>query len=146
MNDHIPSRPVSAAQIAGIMTFTLALFFMVAFATNSVDAYRLRAWRDRLGDEIAEMERERLDLEQEVRRRQSPAWIDQVLRDSGWVPPDVVSVIAIPVQGSAPAVGGDAATSTDEPARAVAPALSGDVFDNENWRAWQGLIWGFDAD
>ncbi|MGI5917267.1 MAG: hypothetical protein ACOX9A_12570, partial [Anaerolineae bacterium] len=65
MSDHIPTtRNVSAAQIVGVMTFTLALFFMVAFATKSVESYQLRAWRDRLESDIAEMEREKQNLEE----------------------------------------------------------------------------------
>ena len=45
-NPRGPIRPITTAQIIGILAATLALFFMVAFATKSVDAFRLRAWRD----------------------------------------------------------------------------------------------------
>jgi hypothetical protein len=147
MSDHIPTtRNVSAAQIVGVMTFTLALFFMVAFATKSVESYQLRAWRDRLESDIAEMEREKQNLEEDLRRRQSVAWVDQVLRDSGRVPTDVVSVIAVPVQQEVPSAEADAGLPAAEPSRPVTSALSGMPFNNENWRAWQALIWGFDAE
>ena len=40
------------------------------------DAYRLRAWRDRLQVEIVAMERERAALQEELRRRQTMTWLD----------------------------------------------------------------------
>ena len=137
----MPAKSISAAQIIGVLAFTLALFFVVAFATKSIDAYRLRGWGDRLNAEIAGMERQREELQEEVRRRQSMAWVDEVLREAGWVPKGVISVVAV--------------TSTPNPelspapqpllAETSSPLEQQTLFDNPNWEAWQRLIWGFDG-
>ena len=142
MSERGHSRPISGAQITGVLAFTLALFFVVAFATKSVDAYRLRSWRDRLESEIAGMQRQREELEQVVQRRQSMAWVQEALRDAGWLPEDVVSIVAVtttPVPGASPTPQ-PLATPTPRPLRAEA------LFDNPNWGAWQRLIWGFDQE
>ncbi|MBC7237331.1 MAG: hypothetical protein H5T69_15930, partial [Chloroflexi bacterium] len=93
------SRAITSAQLVGILAFTLALFFVVAFATKTADAYRLRNWRDQLRQEIADMERQRAALQAEIERRQSMAWVDQVLRSSGYLPEGVVRVIVEPEEG-----------------------------------------------
>ena len=96
MGESGASRAIGVGQVAGIVAFTLALFFVIAFATKSVEAYRLRSWRDRLQGEIDEMHRRRQELEEEITRRQSMSWVDEALRDAGWVAEGVVAVIAIP--------------------------------------------------
>lgn len=131
-------RPISPQQIVAVLAATLVLFFMVAFTTKSLDAYRLRTWRDRLYEEIAQMEHQREELQEELRRRQSRAWLEEVLRDAGYLPSDVVSVVVYTVT---PAPVPDAvveATPTPTPV----PAWSAAWFDNPHWRAWQRLIWG----
>ena len=140
MSEHGPSRPVSIAQIAGILSSTLALFFMVAFAGKSLDAYRLNKWRDRLRVEIAEMVRQRDDLREEVRRRQSAAWAEEALRDAGQVSDDLVRVIVATFTPS------PLESPTRRASPTVTPAAAGQdaLFQSENWRAWQRLIWGFD--
>jgi hypothetical protein len=131
-----PIRPITTAQIIGILAATLALFFMVAFATKSVDAFRLRAWRDQLQGEIEAMRRQREELVEEARRRNSVAWAEEVLRDAGQVGPGMVSVIAVT------ATPGPTAQPTPEvtpvPVETVAPRYA--PFDNPNWDAWWRLI------
>ena len=72
------------------------VFFFIAFATKAIQAHALRSWRNRLNSEIAAMERERAELREEVKRRQSTAWVDQILQEVGEVSDGVVSVIAVP--------------------------------------------------
>ena len=140
MSEHRPPKPVTTAQIVGVLCSTLALFFIVAFASKSLDAYRLRKWRDSLTADIADMVREREELREEARRRQSVAWAEEVLRDAGQVSDDQVSVVAAtftPHPVASPMV---RATPTVAPGPAHEEAL----FQGEHWRAWQRLIWGFD--
>jgi len=85
VSEHKPSRPVSTAQIAGVLSSTLALFFVIAFVGKSLEAYRLRRWRDSVRVEIDSMVRQRDELEPQVRRRQSDAWVEEVLADLGWL-------------------------------------------------------------
>jgi hypothetical protein len=156
-----PSKGITAAQLMGILAFTLALFFVVSFGTKTVEAYRLRSWRDRLQSDIAEMERERALLHAEIERRQSMAWVDKVLRASGYVPEGVMRVIItqaesmpseataiaqeLPASASAPeAVPETAPRAAPRPSTAV--ALWSGLFDGSHWEAWQRLIWGFDED
>jgi len=140
MSESRPSRPVSAAQIAGILSSTLALFFVVAFAGKSLDAYRLSKWRDRLQVEVAEMVRQREELEEEVRRRQSAAWAEEALRDAGQVSDDLVRVIVATFTPSPL----ESPTRRASPAATPAAAGQDALFQGEHWRAWQRLIWGFD--
>lgn len=131
-----PIRPISTSQIIGILAATLALFFMVAFATESVEAYRLRAWRDQLQDEIEAMRRERAELEEEGHRRNSVAWAEEVLRDAGQVGPGMVSVLAITATpGPTPAP-----TVVATPLPEATPIPRDAPFDNPNWDAWWRLI------
>jgi hypothetical protein len=140
MSETGSSRPVSTAQVVGILTSTLALFFMVAFATKSVDAYRLRNWRDRLRTEIADLTDTRIELEEEVRRRQSVGWVEEALRDAGQLSDRTVGVVA--VAATPPAVAVAAAPATGRaPASVPAPDA---FFANAPWRAWWRLIRGFD--
>ncbi len=154
-----PSKGITAAQLMGILAFTLALFFVVSFGTKTVEAYRLRSWRDRLQSDIAEMERERAVLLAEIERRQSMAWVDKVLRASGYVPEGVVRVIVTHAEpttrdGAALAQAPTAATPDNAseasidaaPNPSTAVALWSQLFDGPHWEAWHRLIWGFDED
>ena len=137
------SYRITGSQVAMIVGSALALWFVVAFATKAVDAYRLRAWRDRLAVDIQEMEREREALRAELERRQTYTWVDERLRDAGMVPEGVVSVIAVPV---VPVPEGGAAPTEEGATRPVAEwRTGGGLFDNPHWEAWQRLIWGFDT-
>jgi len=140
VSEHKPSRPVSTAQIAGVLSSTLALFFVIAFVGKSLEAYRLRRWRDSVRVEIASMVRQRDELEQQVRRRQSDAWVEEVLRDAGQISDGLVRVVAVTFTPH-PVV---SATPGALPAATPAPAAPPSLFQNQNWRAWQRLIWGFD--
>lgn len=141
MSDRGPMRPVSTTQIVAVLSCTLALFFMVAFVTKSVDAYRLRNWRDRLQAEIDDMLRQRQELEQELERRQGRAWAEEVLRDAGQVPPGGVRILPVPVTPQA-VVG--APVQPTPPAAGSGAGAGRALFDNPQWRAWRLLIWGFD--
>ncbi|MEA3408572.1 MAG: hypothetical protein U9R48_10945 [Chloroflexota bacterium] len=142
MNKDQTTRGVTTAQIVGVVVFTLALFFVVAFTTKVVEAYRLRNWRDQLEREITQMERQKEALQAEIRRRQSEAWVDKVLRDAGWVPDGAERVVVMQVTpASSPPL-------TPAPGKHVlsAPSVAGELplFHNPHWRAWQRLIFGFD--
>jgi hypothetical protein len=144
MNSARPYR-ITITQIAAVVGSTLALLFVVAFVTRAMDAYRLRAWRDRLRVEIEDLQREREALYAELERRQTYAWVDEQLRDMGMVPEGVVSVIAVPA-GPEPDPG--APVGEDPAARPTPPAQEageGGWFRNAHWEAWQRLIWGFDT-
>jgi hypothetical protein len=138
MGESGASRAIGVGQVAGIVAFTLALFFVIAFATKSVEAYRLRSWRDRLQGEIDEMHRRRRELEAEITRRQSMSWVDEALRDAGWVAEGVVAVMAIP----ADPVSGPETAEVAEGGAAPLPT-GGEFFRNRYWEAWRRLIWGF---
>jgi len=140
MIERRPTKPVTTAQIVAILSSTLALFFLVAFATKSLDAYRLRKWRDNLRVEIAEMVRQRDGLLEQIRRRGSDAWCEEVLRDAGQVSENLVSVVVVT------ATPNPAASSTPRPSPTSLPASARGqaLFEGEHWRAWQRLIWGFD--
>jgi hypothetical protein len=157
MTTHGPAKGITAAQLMGILAFTLALFFVVSFGAKTVEAYRLRSWRDRLQSDIVEMERERALLHAEIGRRQSMAWVDKVLRASGYVPPGVIRVIvthAESIPSEATAVAQELPTSASEvvaermtdapPQPFPGVVLWSKLFDGPHWEAWQRLIWGFD--
>ena len=134
-------KPISTAQMMGILVFTLALFFLVAFATKSVEAYRLRNWLARLQRERAALERQREELVLELQRRQSMAWVDETLRQAGLVPTDVIRVIvltATPQLASTPA---PAIQATPTPTQPPLPEQKR-LFNNPTWQAWQHLLWG----
>jgi hypothetical protein len=138
MEKHEPSRPITVEQVVGILAATLALFFMVAFLTKSLDAYRLRSWRDRLKVEIAGMGQQREELQEELRRRNSTAWVEEALRDAGQVSDRVVSVMA----ATSLPVAEPKLSPQVVPTVTPVPALGTSPFDNLYWRAWQELIWG----
>jgi hypothetical protein len=130
------ARSLSVGQMLGILAFTLTLFFMISFASKSVEAYRLRSWRDELRRELAQMERERAELLNEIEYRQSDDWKDQALRDSGWLPPDEIRVVPVPGDVPAPI------PTVDAPDKAAAQPEPWLLFDNSNWRAWLDLLRG----
>ncbi|MBM3187213.1 MAG: hypothetical protein FJZ90_00635 [Chloroflexi bacterium] len=140
MTDRRGTGLLSGGQIMIVLSFTLALFFVVAFVTKSVEAYRLRRWSQGLERDIVQMQREIKELEASRLRHQSDAWADEALRAAGWVPRGVISVRPIPVtpQTQAPPTP-IPAQRLDE--RVLQTAM---LFDNPNWEAWKRLILGFD--
>ena len=144
MTGRSPLRPIATMQLVAVLASTLALFFMFAFASKLVEAYRLRGWRDSLESEISTMRIEELRLEGEIERRKSLAWVDEMLRSAGRLPEGVIAVLPVPVEG------------TDEevpaaPARvraSLVPQIAEGIiwFNNHNWKAWRRLIWGFDGE
>lgn len=130
------SRTLSGGQILGILAFTLALFFMFSFAAKSVESYRLRTWRDELRQELADMERERDELWNELQHRQTDAWRDEALRRAGWLPRDVVGVIVVtPV----------AVSQTPAPPAAQATEASPEearLLPGTYWQEWLDLLLG----
>ena len=132
-------RSVTAGQALGIVAFSLSLFFMISFAAESVEAYRLRQWRDQLTAELAQMERDRLALQEELARRQSPAWKAEALIGAGWLPPNEVRV-AYATEAAA-----SVASAASEPQPQTSSAEGGVLFDNPNWSAWRQLLRGFDV-
>ena len=144
MDEGKASRPVTTSQVVAIIVFTLALFFAVAFATKLGEAYRLKNWRDQLEGEIAQMERQKEELEAQIKHRQSRAWADKVLREAGWLPEGAVRVIVVT---STPNPAGEP-TPTPTPTE-TGSALGTEetvFFHNPNWKAWQRLIFGFDKE
>jgi len=140
MDEHSPSRPVTAAQVMGIVASTMALFFMVAFVTKSVDAYRLKNWRDRLWGEIDEMIQQRVELEEELQRRESQSWLEEVLRDAGEVGEGMVSVV---VAAATPDPRAQVPVSAT-PASGASASPTGSLLSTPHWKAWMRLLWGFD--
>lgn len=142
MDGERATRGVTTAQIIGVLVFALALFFLVAFATKVVEAYRLRNWRDQLAREIAQMERQKEELQEKIRRRQSDPWLDKELRDAGWVPERAERVVVVEVTPASP----PQPTPTPRPHTLSVPSVEKDLpmFHNAHWRAWQRLIFGFD--
>ena len=137
-------RALTKAQVIGILAMTLSLLFLISFATKSLELYRLRAWRAQLQQEIAAREREIAALKLEKERRESLAWVDQALRETGRVPPNVLVVTvldATPAPVAPPAVAEEALAATLANRREILPQLPvGAWFRNPNWEAWQKLI------
>jgi hypothetical protein len=121
-----------------VLAATLALYLIVAFATKSLDAFRLRARRDELAGEVATLEQQRADLQAELLRRQTTPWMDEALRDAGLLPEGVVAVAPMTATPG-PVV---PTPSVQPVATPQAPAVSRAPFANPNWQAWQRLIWG----
>ncbi len=134
-------RPFTKGRIIGLLVILLALFFMASFAAKSAELSRLRAWRAQLVEEIAQLERQKQALELEKQRRESFAWVDQALRQTGRVPAGVILVtVATPPGPSAPP---SAPTPSAGPAPRAVPfplVSKGELFHNENWAAWLRLI------
>jgi hypothetical protein len=131
-------RPVTVTQVVGMLALGMIVFFIIAFAGNAITTYRLRAWRDDLQMEIASMDLERQNLLIEIRRRESMAWVDQALKETGQVPPDVLAVRLVSSESAQR--GQDAPEQVD-----LRPTLTDRVqglsfFDNPNWRAWMQLL------
>ncbi|MGI6368059.1 MAG: hypothetical protein ACOX2L_06800 [Anaerolineae bacterium] len=132
-------RPITLAQVVGILALALIVYFIIAFAGKAVSTYRLRAWRDELQAQIAVMELERQNLLLEIERRQSAAWLDEALKETGQVPSGVLAVRLVPIEDSdsqdtAPSAGQVLTETLAERVQHL------DYFDNPNWRAWMALI------
>jgi hypothetical protein len=141
MNAKRSPRPVTITQLLGVLAFALALFFMVSFATKSVDAYRLRNWRDQALAEQVVLEHQRQALVDELRYRQSGAWEDEALRNTGQVAPGMVRVVVatrIVTPVPTPTVLAPSAVPSEPPAKRI-------WFRNPNWEAWRSLILGFET-
>jgi len=128
-------------QLAAVICGTVAVIFVVSFAEKAVQARELLVWRSELEDEIAQLEREKVNLQAELAQRQQPEWYDQVLRDAGYVGEGDVRVVVEVVQPEESVVAtddgiGTALTTSEE------TTTNGSWFNNDNWRAWQTLLWG----
>jgi hypothetical protein len=139
MGDKRPwrGRTITKTQAIGILAMTLALFFVISFGAKSLELYRLHAWHAQLEQEIAAMQREIESLKLEKQRRESLAWVDQALRETGRVPSNVIVVTVIdvaPVAVAAPVV-------TPVLIQDALPHIPTEtLFRNPNWEAWQKLI------
>ncbi|MFP3896179.1 MAG: hypothetical protein ACLFV5_04995 [Anaerolineales bacterium] len=144
MDTQQTTKGVTTAQLIGVLVFALVLFFLVAFVTKAVEAYRLRNWRDQLDHEIFQMERQKAEFQAEITRRQSEAWVDKELRDAGWVPKGAERIVVMEVT---PASTPQPTPTPSESVLAI-PSVGGDppLFHNPHWRAWQRLIFGFDEE
>jgi len=140
-------RPITVTQVLSVMAVAVALYCLVAFGGKSIEAYRLTKWRSELQAEIESMEREAQLLSQEIERRQSPEWLDQALREAGYVPKDAVRVII--VETTPVATGLATLRQTPDPAQSTSVAKtetneSLQLFHNANWEAWKAFLLRFD--
>ncbi|MHB1318894.1 MAG: hypothetical protein ACYCYF_09785 [Anaerolineae bacterium] len=133
------ARPITATQVIGVLALTVIVFFIFAFASKAVRTYRLRVWRDDLKTEIAAMELERQGLLLEIQRRESRAWIDEALKETGRVPPGVTSVRLISPEGS-PELTQDTDVRSASGPTITQRVQSLSYFDNPNWSAWMQLL------
>ena len=139
MVDSRGPRPISVTQVVGVLALAVIVFFIGAFASKAIRTYRLRAWRDDLRVEIAEMELDRQNLLLEIERRQSLAWIDEALKETGQVPPEVLAVRLVPSDGTSPAI--DTGISEVQAGASLTDRVQElSYFDNPNWRAWMQLL------
>ncbi len=144
------SRPITVTQVVGLLALILIVFFVGAFASKAVETYRLRTWLNEIEQEIASLERQREALHLEIERRQSNAWIDQALKETGRVPADVLVVrVATPEAAASPGAGSAAPLVEDSRPTFSTPSLdlpedgrSGPLFGSPNWKAWMALIFG----
>lgn len=121
-----------------VVAATFALYLLLAFATKSLDAYRLRARKEELAGEVATLEQQRADLQAELDRRRTTAWLEEALRDSGLLPEGVVGVVPLTAT-PAPAT----PTPLEQPTATPQPAVERtSLFANPTWRAWRKLVWG----
>lgn len=133
------AKPITAAQVIGVLALTVIIFFIFAFASKAVRTYKLRVWRDDLKAEIATMEVERQGLLLEIQRRESKAWIDEALKETGRVPPGVTSVRLISPEGSPQSIQ-DADVQSAPGPTITQRVQSLSYFDNPNWSAWVQLL------
>ncbi len=85
------------------------------------------------------MELDRQNLLLEIERRQSLAWIDEALKETGQVPPEVLAVRLVPSDGTAPAI--DTGISEVQAGASLTDRVQElSYFDNPNWRAWMQLL------
>lgn len=139
MVDSRGPRPITVTQVVGVMALAVIVFFIGAFASKAIRTYRLRVWRDELKVEIAEMELDRQNLLLEIERRQSLAWIDEALKETGQVPPEVLAVRLVPSEGTVAAV--DAPSILEQTGASLSDRMHDlSYFDNPNWRAWMQLL------
>ena len=137
------TRPITLTQVVGVMALAVIVFFIAACASTAISTYRLRAWRDDLRTEISAMELERQGLILEIKRRGTMAWVDEALKETGQVPPGVISVRLVSPESGQPVREGPVQQA--EPGATIAERLQGlSMFDNANWRAWLQLLQGRD--
>jgi len=134
-------RAISKTQVIGILAMMLSLLFIVSFAMKSYELYRLRAWRAQLQQEIATRQREIAELQLEQERRESLAWVDQALRETGRVPPNVLVVTVLDATPAPVAPVAEAPAATPASRQEPLPQLPVDAwFRNPHWEAWKKLI------
>ena len=131
-----PLRSPNIGQLIAVLAATIALFFMISFVGKSLQVHRLRVLQERLVAEQRLLMRERDELQQEVERRKSGLWAEELLRDAGWVPPGgvrVIPVTATPDPASQPKPQSSPASGQGAPAGFT-------TFNSPQWRAWLRLI------
>jgi len=137
MSEGRQAGPISTRQLVVVVVTTFALYLILAFAAKSLDAYRLRERKQQLAAEVATLEQERVDLQAELDRRQTTAWLEEVLRDSGLIPEGVVGVVPVTATPAPPTP-----TPVEQPTPTPAATAEVRLFANPTWRAWRKLIWG----
>jgi hypothetical protein len=133
-------RPFDKAwlrQAAPIALAVIGLLVVRVYITQVVELVRLRAWREELASQNAELERQVADLSFELERRGTDVWVVEQLHAMGLVRPDEVRVRAVPVT---PAARPSALPTllTD----GFAESQSETLFRNEIWEAWKDLLLG----
>ena len=73
-------RSPNIGQLIAVLAATIALFFMISFVGKSLQVHRLRVLQERLVAEQRLLMRERDELQQEVERRKSGLWAEELLR------------------------------------------------------------------
>ncbi|MGC9358753.1 MAG: hypothetical protein ACP5G7_00050 [Anaerolineae bacterium] len=133
-------RPFDKAWLhraAPIAVAVIGLLVVRVYVIQVVELVRLRAWREELASQNAELERQVADLSFELERRGTDAWVVEQLHAMGLVGPDEVRVRAVPVT----AVALPSATPTPLP-DGVAERRGEALFRNEIWEAWKDLLFG----
>lgn len=133
-------RPFDKAwlrRMAPLFLVVLGLLVVRVYVMQVVELVRLRAWRNELMRENAEIERHVADLAFELDRRGTDAWVVEQLHAMGLVGPDEIRVRLVPMTVAA------APTPTPPSVPRVSQASQSTVpFRNETWEAWKALLFG----
>ncbi len=133
-------RPQTKSRLRRLAPVALAIVGLLVvrmYIKQVVELVRLRAWRDQLVSENAEIERQVAQFSFELERRGTDAWVVEQLHAMGLLAPDEVRVRAIPVTAGVPAT-----PAPSSPAGITETLESTALFRNETWRAWKALLLG----
>lgn len=134
-------REKRRVQILTTISIVFALSFLGSFISQTVKLARLEGWRTELETDITLLERQRIELEEQIALRDTDAWLSQAAIEAGYLPPNAYAVVVQDqVVATAQAAPPDGLAAPEEPLSEGAVELA--LWNNANWRAWRRLLIG----